>query len=330
MTATKFVGHQIDCPLCTGSDLVRVGNKDRHGEPLATDLCRTCGHVFTNPQPTEDELSRFYADDYRASYKGVLTPKPKHIYRAGLRAMERYVRVQTFLKPHSSVLDIGSGGGEFTYLMTKAGHTARGIEPNSGYAEFAKSEYAIDIQVGSVLDTLEEGDKWDVITLHHVLEHLADPVSALRRLSNGLSDEGVFVIEVPNVEARYHGPRRRFHFAHLHTFSCEGLTHTARLAGLSIHDLCLQPHTGHINVVLSKASNQDVDVDSSVAARIEQHLKTDTPTRDFFTTRPYSRLWANLIRPLRERWALRTFTAPHNAKAILDQMYSGVVPSNLS
>ncbi|MDG2244416.1 MAG: methyltransferase domain-containing protein [Rhodospirillaceae bacterium] len=330
VTATKFFGLHIDCPLCAGSDSVRVGDKDRHGEPLVTDLCRTCGHVFINPQPTEDELGRFYANDYRASYKGVLTPKPKHIYRAGLRALERYRRTHPFLKPHARILDVGSGGGEFTYLMTKVGYTARGLEPNRGYAEFAKSEYAIDIQVGSVLDNLDEDDKWDVITLHHVLEHLADPVSSLRRLSSSLSDEGVLVIEVPNVEARYHGPRQRFHFAHLHTFSSEGLSYAARRAGLSVHDLSLQPQTRHINVVLSKASNQDVNIDSSVAARIEQHLRTDTPTRDFFTTRPYTRLWANMTRPLREYLALRKFTASRNPKAILDQMYVDVAPSSQS
>lgn len=325
MSAFIFTGQQINCPLCDGTDLVRVGIKDRHGDPLATDLCRTCGHVFTNPQPTEAELNQFYADDYRSSYKGVLTPKLKHVYRAGLRAIERLTRLRPYLKEKAHVLDIGAGGGEFAYLMTRAGHIVRGIEPNRGYAEFAKSEYAIDIQVGTVADAGGRDECWDAMTLHHVLEHLADPVSALRTMTQDLADNGIVVIEVPNVEARYHGPQRRFHFAHLHTFSCEGLALAASQAGLSVLDLCLQPHTGHINVALSKSANRDINPNPEVAERIEQHLKTDTPARDIFTSRPYRRLWANLVRPLREKRALTHLNAPEHAKDILDRMYQPVI-----
>ena len=325
MTAFPFTGRRIDCPLCAGSDLVRVSDKDRHGDPLATDLCRHCGHVFTNPQPTEIELSGYYANEYRSSYKGVSTPKPKHVYRAGLRAMERLARLQPYLKENAHVLDIGAGGGEFAYLMTRDGHIVRGIEPNRGYAEFAKSEYNIDILVGTVSDIGDHSERWGVITLHHVLEHLANPVSVLRNLAQALTDDGVFIIEVPNVEARYHGPQRRFHFAHLHTFSCEGLALAASQAGLSVRDLCLQPHTGHINVVLSKTPNQDIKPKPEVAQRIEGHLRTDTPARDIFTARPYRRLWANLARPLREKRALQRLGKSGGAKSILDQMYAAIL-----
>ncbi|NKB45751.1 MAG: methyltransferase domain-containing protein [Alphaproteobacteria bacterium] len=324
MTATPFIGQPIDCPLCAGSDLIHVGNKDRNGAPLKTDLCRNCGHVFTNPQPTEAELNRFYSNEYRSSYKGVLTPKPKHVYRAGLRALERYVRLQPYLEPRAQVLDVGAGGGEFTYLMTRAGHTVRGIEPNRGYAEFAQSEYAVDIEVGTVSEAIDHDECWDVITLHHVLEHLANPVSVLRKLAQGLADKGVVIVEVPNVEARYHGPQRRFHFAHLHTFSCEGLTLAASKAGLEVRDLCLQRHTGHINVILSKTSDSMIAADTGIARRIEHHLETDTPIRDRFTTRPYRRLWANLARPIRERRALQKLGKRNGARSILDQIYAGV------
>ena len=325
MTATPFTGHPIDCPLCAGADLVRVGSKDRNGEPLTTDLCRTCGHVFTNPQPTEAELDRYYANDYRSSYKGVLTPKPKHVYRAGLRAIERLARLRPYLSENAKLLDVGAGGGEFTYLMTRVGHTARGFEPNRGYATFAKTEYTVDIQVGTVSDASDRDECWDVITLHHVLEHLADPVSVLQKIAQRLTDNGVIVVEVPNVEARYHGPQRRFHFAHIHTFSCEGLTLAASQAGLAVRDLFLQPHTGHINVILAKTSDPKAAADTAVAQRIERHLRADTPASDAFTVRPYRRLWANLVRPLRERRALRKLGASNGAKVILDQMYDRVL-----
>lgn len=321
VSAFTFVGQNIDCPVCSGSDLIQVGNRDRHGDPLATDLCRRCGHVFTNPQPTEADLNQFYSERYRSAYKGILTPKRKHIYRAGLRALERLDRLKPFLKPSSRLLDIGAGGGEFTYLMSKAGYAAQGVEPNKGYAEFAKAEYGIDVQVGTVSDIFAVEEKWDVITLHHVLEHLADPVVVLKNLADILSDDGVVVIEVPNVEARYHGPQRRFHFAHLHTFSKEGLDLAASFAGLTKKGTLLQPGTGHINSIYKKTTGTALSPDSAVARRIEHHLDIDTPLRDIFTSRPYRRLWANLKRPLREKAALTKLNAPESAKDILDRLF---------
>lgn len=321
MTAFTFIGQTIDCPICASSDLARVGSRDRHGNPLTTDMCRRCGHVFTNPQPTEADLDQFYADRYRSSYKGVTTPKRKHVYRAGLRALERLDRLRPFLKAGNRILDIGAGGGEFTYLMTKAGYVTQGIEPNRGYAEFSKAEYGIDVQIGTVSDISQNKSKWNVITLHHVLEHLTDPVAVLRDLATHLDENGVIVIEVPNVEARYHGPQRRFHFAHLHTFSDEGLRLAASLAGLERCDSLLQPNTGHINSVFRNTSNAALTPDNAVAHRIEHHLKTDTPLRDLFTARPYRRLWANLKRPLREKAALTHLNASDKAKDILDHVY---------
>lgn len=311
----------IPCPLCASTNLTCISQKDRHGAPLKTDLCRSCGHVFTNPQPTKAELDSFYADKYRSSYKGVTTPKPKHVYRAGLRALERLDRLRPFAHQQSRVLDIGSGGGEFVYLMQTAGYDAKGIEPNQGYAAFSKSSYDIDVDVGTVESVLHSNAVWDVITLHHVLEHLADPVAVLRSLAQRLSDTGVLIIEVPNVEARYHGPHRLFHFAHLHNFSDAGLVYAGALAGLAVRDLKILPGTGHLNVVFKRSDQVSADISTCRAADIDHHLKTYNRLGDALSARPFRRLWANAKRPIREAQALRKLGNPDSAREILDRMY---------
>ncbi|MEQ9446197.1 MAG: class I SAM-dependent methyltransferase [Rhodospirillaceae bacterium] len=321
MSALTFIGQSISCPLCTSANLICIGQKDRHSAPLKTDLCRNCGHVFTNPQPTKAELNAFYSDNYRSDYKGVMTPKPKHIYRAGLRALERLDRLLPYAQPAGRVLDIGSGGGEFIYLMTRAGFQAKGIEPNRGYADFSKTSYEIDVDVGTVEATPQTGSAWDVITLHHVLEHLADPVNVLRALGQQLSESGVLIVEVPNVEARYHGPHRLFHLAHLHNFSHTGLIYAGSLAGLVATDLAILPGTGHLNVVFKKSDRSPSTPNSDRAAEIERHLRRNTRLRDIFSTRPFRRLWANLKRPIREVRALRYLGNPVSAQDILDRMY---------
>ena len=48
------------CPLCNSNDLTEVSNIDRNGNPLKTDMCQSCGHVFSNPPPKRKDLELFY------------------------------------------------------------------------------------------------------------------------------------------------------------------------------------------------------------------------------------------------------------------------------
>ncbi len=321
----SFAGVEIPCPLCKSNDHSIVGTLDRHGEPLRTVMCRACGHVFTNPQPTKSELQEFYSEKYQLAYKGTGTPKRKHVYRAGQRALERLEQLQSHLHKGSRILDVGSGGGECVYLLNTSGYAAQGLEPNQGYAAFSRAEYGVDVRDGS-LEELPAGDAlWDGITLHHVLEHLAEPVDALRHLRQMLKPSGKLIIEVPNMEARYHGPSRQYHFAHLHGFSTEGLTDAGSQAGLEVTNLTLQAHTQHINVAFTpsdgNAEDQTKFCDRSTAERIERALQTYTALTDTLSPRPYRRLLANVKRPVVERIALARLGWPVSAKEILDRLY---------
>ena len=322
MTTPPFQGTNIPCPVCRGTDLTTVSDADRHGGRLRTDLCRACGHVFTNPQPTQPELDAYYARAYRASYKKITAPKNKHVYRAGVRALERLDRLVPHIPESASIFDIGAGGGEFIYLLTQQGYRAKGVEPNVGYAEHARAAYGADILTGTVEQNFPAPGAWDAITLHHVLEHLASPVDVLRRLRTGLSDDGLLVVEVPNVEANYHAAWRRFHFAHLHNFSADGLTRAAASAGLAVTDLLVQPHTGHLNAILKPDEHAEVINDGGTAERIETQLRGASRWGDHLTVRPYRRLWANAIRPVREHMALIRMGRPDSARDLLDRLYT--------
>ena len=329
MTLKSYEGKIIPCPICKGDNHTLVSERDRYGAALRTALCRTCGHVFTNPQPTEQELKAFYGKHYRADYKGTITPKKKHVYRAGLRALERFNHLSDYCQPKSRILDVGSGGGEFVYLLQKVGFDAHGIEPNLGYAQYSQQTYNTNIMIGSAEEVLNREQSWDFITLHHVLEHLADPLATLKLIGHRLAPGGKLFIEVPNIEARYHGPGRRFHLAHLQSFSIDSLILAGNSAGFSTLDLVLRPHTGHISAVLEKNGDGKAQEPQATAAeRIEKTLRSDTPLRDLVTPRPYRRLWANLKRPVQEWLALRKLGRPSSGKELLDRLYAPELARN--
>ncbi len=220
------------CPLCGHGSGVTVHDRDgKSGRPLEVVGCGACGFVRTDPLPAPGALAAWYAGHYRTDYKGVARPRLQHVWRAAGHALDRLAFAAPFVRPGARTLDVGAGGGEFVALLARQGFDAHGVEPDDGYAGFARQTYGVDVRTGTI-DALPEGADWELVTLFHVLEHLADPVVALERLRRRLAPGGTLVIEVPNVEHLRCAPSNLFFAAHVHYFSGRTLARAAALAGL--------------------------------------------------------------------------------------------------
>lgn len=293
----------IPCNLCDGTEVEQVGSIDRSGHPLRTVICRNCGLVWTDPRPSPEETRRFYAEEYRLAYKAAYTPKPKHAYRETLRALERVKGISSILKPGDSVLDVGCGGGFFVYALTQHGMHARGIEPNKGFAEYARNELKMDVQNIFLQDASFPEATFDVVTLNHVLEHVEDPRATLVRLSQWIKPNGFLVVEVPNVEATYHSPRNRFHIGHLYNFNPYTLEEIGRRAGLTIHRSTLIPGTKHLHITFQRPAVAPAPVarvqNTDNYQRVQNILRKHTTLAHFASPVPYTRLlqkqWQGIV-----------------------------------
>ena len=91
------------------------------------------------------------------------------------------------LRPGVSVLDVGCGPGTITVDIARRVAPGRvlGIEPVPGPLEQARERAAgvdnVEFALGDVYD-LAKGDRYDVVHAHQVLQHLTDPVAALREM----------------------------------------------------------------------------------------------------------------------------------------------------
>ncbi|MFD0934452.1 class I SAM-dependent methyltransferase, partial [Methylobacterium trifolii] len=135
------------------------------------------------------------------------------------------------LVPGARVVDFGCGSGEFLAAARARGCEAIGVEPGRDYAAYARKQHGVE-----VLDDAEDGrfpaGHFDVISTHHVLEHLRDPADVMERLARWLKPDGVLYAAVPNMAATGKPPHERFHFAHVHGFVRDTLDLTARRAGM--------------------------------------------------------------------------------------------------
>lgn len=306
------------CPLCGGMSHDVIARTGRDGDLLTTAMCIACGHVFTSPVPTEAELSAYYAEKYREDYKRVAQPKPKHVLRAGKRALERLEILSRHKQPPARLLDVGAGGGEFVYLAAKAGYAAQGIEPNRGYAAHARDALGADVVAATFQDARVADGDCDVVTIHHVLEHLPDPMAALAQIRSWLAPGGVLMLEVPNIASTYHAPARRFHRAHIQTFNETGLEDAIANAGFDVRETYVAPHTAHLGVIAFRSDARAAQW-RDTAVDVRTLINAHTTTSYVLSGRALQRLWSNLKRPIAERTALRRLD-DRSPRAILDSL----------
>ncbi len=312
----------VRCNLCGGGDVQTLATKSRHNTPLRTVICSRCGLVLSDPLPHNPR--EFYEKEYRLRYKGTFTPKPKHIFRAGRVALSRHEAVRDFLPKGGVVLDVGAGGGEFLYLLRKRGFCAKGIEPNTGYAEYSAREYGLDVWNGFIQDAVFPENSIDAVTVWHVLEHTENPYQVLTKLHGFLKPGGALVVEVPNVEAVCQSPASTFHEAHIYNFNLVTLTAMARKSGFDPVRVSLSPDGGNILLVGKKAGDQPdpsslCDWDPHNVNKIIRTVTGHTTRKYYCSPAPYTRLCKRLGKTFTE-W--RSLWGYSSGKTLLEEMYT--------
>jgi SAM-dependent methyltransferase len=138
-----------------------------------------------------------------------------------------------------TVLDIGCATGSFLLQAQSRGWRVAGVEPSAFARRQATRRLATDVTES--LSDLPNDVTFDVVTLHHVLEHLHDPVAFLAsevapRVGRRL------LIEVPNfgsLASRVHGYRWRDLRTdqHVYHYQPATLARTVMAAGLRVRSI---------------------------------------------------------------------------------------------
>ncbi|WP_347988212.1 class I SAM-dependent methyltransferase [Methylomonas sp. AM2-LC] len=310
----------MPCNLCENHDVSILGTRSRSGNPLRTVICKHCGLVWSDPFPHDPK--HFYAEEYRLNYKNTYSPKSKHVLRAGKVALGRYQKIKHLLEEKKTILDVGTGGGEFAYLLKSSGHELFGIEPNKGYAEYSVAEYGLNLHIGFIQDSQFSLESFDLITIWHVLEHTEDPFFVLCKLRDLLKPQGVLVVEVPNIEATCQTPKSTFHEAHLFNFNLETLVKMGLKAGLIAQKPIYSEDRGNMTLLFSKALDCVQPAESwfiaDNAERISHLVKNHTNLNHFFSTKPYIRFLKRMYRSVSEKVYINRL---NKNKRLLDQIY---------
>jgi len=167
----------------------------------------TLGYYEIVEKPTTEELNKYYADKYfqeaRSSYEHEYIEDELRYFQ--VKFEQRFVALriaQPKLRSGGKFLDVGCGEGFALAYFRKNGYEVKGIDFSSAGVESKNPDCMDVLSTGDVFKLLEEeissGNKYDVVWLQNVLEHVLDPVALLKSLRKLVSSKGIAVITVPN------------------------------------------------------------------------------------------------------------------------------------
>lgn len=186
------------CRLC-GSDDLSLWMRDGRNRDLHYYRCGNCTLWNYDLDCGLDQTQ--YTEKY-------VSPEDPE-YRSNRDIRQTWRELRKYAVSPGSIMDIGCGNGALLYLARKEGWTVRGMELSESAASAIRNDQGIDVVVANFLDYDNPSDeRYDVVVLRHVLEHLPDSVKAMTRIGNLLKDDGLALLEFPNTSSMSYTVKR--------------------------------------------------------------------------------------------------------------------------
>ena len=178
--------------------------------------------LVTTPKPDLDRLFSYYKSKDYISHTDSKNSFTDKIYQSVKKRMlvKKLSWIDSHFPEKGNLLDIGAGTGEFLLTAKNNGWKVKGIEPDENARELAKQK-----GIKLVPDSSKfKAEKFDVITMWHVFEHVYDLKNQIIELEQLLKKDGLLIIAVPNFKsydalyykeywAAFDVPRHLWHFS---------------------------------------------------------------------------------------------------------------------
>ncbi|MFC1538946.1 class I SAM-dependent methyltransferase [Candidatus Latescibacterota bacterium] len=188
------------CILCGDiSYALQISENTVFGKPYDTAFCENCELYYFMKQPTESFLNNYYEHEYFSSIrKSRMLYRLKSIFSA-MRAFSQFLYIQKFTGgiEGKRILELGSADGTFLSFFKTSGWEIRGLETNEYMIRKAREKFGIVLEGGHITDIDPRNERYDIIALPHVIEHMPNPVEILSHCKNLLAESGILFIEVP-------------------------------------------------------------------------------------------------------------------------------------
>jgi len=202
LTLKNLPTERIDkCALCecAGRNDSRFRALLKLLDPYQVQQCPNCGLRWLSPRPNAEGYRQLYSGD---SYFGGSGASPVDYASVVVERLsyfrKRIRRAATLIGASGalSILDYGAATGEFVAVAREEGHLCDGIELSDDARAQAEQHLGVRLYSPDQIESLVP-ERFDVLHMNHVLEHVPDPVKHIQWCAKMLKPGGLLVIEVP-------------------------------------------------------------------------------------------------------------------------------------
>lgn len=161
------------------------------------DRCEDCGHIFTNPYPSEKQINYYY----NSSMKKFENDFFKETFNSRTNIfIPRAKLIKKLLKNKGNLLDIGAGIGIFfnAFKRIKTNIDLTACDINQEAINLINSRFPKVNTLNCDFLNLDESKKYNCITLWDTFEHLVNPEQFLNKIRKILKRNGYLVLSTPN------------------------------------------------------------------------------------------------------------------------------------
>src|SRR5574341_723028 len=179
----------VDCKLCGAADLPLCYTQGDRRQFLFY-RCPTCRLVVYDTRTGVNQEKYIFS---------AVDPTAPTRQNRGHR--QTYAFIARHARPPGRMLDLGCGDGVVLWLARQDGWEVRGVELFAEQTTVVRETLGLQVETSDIMSYVVRPMSYDVVVLTHVLEHLPDPLAALRKIHDALKPGGAGVLEFPNIDA---------------------------------------------------------------------------------------------------------------------------------
>jgi len=248
----KEEAERTNCPLCGKEALPRwcyllaeaVGYNSFFNPVRMWMHCSDCNHMFARHFPVKlfiyNNSPRKANPHFFPYYSDILSKIKSCGFAKGLNLFE-----------------VGIGACECMLAAKEMGYNTFGIDVIERHVTDGQKKYDLDLQTAD-FNEFESEKKWDIIIMGDVIEHVSDPIAALKKAEKMLNDDGALWVSTPNFESAFsitvgHDDAMKRQQYHLNYFSRDSFYMILEQCGLVPVDYKVSAHyNGSMEIIAVK------------------------------------------------------------------------------